>query len=64
MLKPVLCFHMASFNYGAKGVRDVDPTCSVIRATVCNLWLSLLLLYSLFKKMFCVCVSVSVCLCV
>ena len=27
MLKPVLCFHMASFNYGAKEVRDVDPTC-------------------------------------
>ena len=27
VLKPVLCFHMASFNYGAKGVRDVDPTC-------------------------------------
>ena len=27
VLKPVLCFHMTSFNYGAKGVRDVDPTC-------------------------------------
>ena len=26
-LKPVLCFHMTSFNYGAKGVRDVEPTC-------------------------------------
>ena len=26
VLKPVLCFHMTSFNYGAKGVRDVDPT--------------------------------------
>ena len=25
VLKPVLCFHMTSFNYGAKGVRDVDP---------------------------------------
>ena len=24
VLKPVLCFHMASVN-GAKGVRDVDP---------------------------------------
>ena len=27
VLKPVLCFHMTSFDYGAKGVRDVDPTC-------------------------------------
>ena len=27
MLKPVLCFHMTSFNYSAKGVRDVDPAC-------------------------------------
>ena len=27
VLKPVLCFDMTSFNYGAKGVRDVDPTC-------------------------------------
>ena len=27
VLKPVLCFHMISFNYGAKGVRDVDPAC-------------------------------------
>ena len=27
VLKPMLCFHMTSFNYGAKGVRDVDPTC-------------------------------------
>ena len=25
VLKPVLCFHMTSFTYGAKGVRDVDP---------------------------------------
>ena len=23
----VLCFHMKSFNYGAKGVRDLDPDC-------------------------------------
>ena len=27
MLKPVLSFHMASFNYGAKWVRDVDSAC-------------------------------------
>ena len=27
VLKPVLCCHMTPFNYGAKGVRDVDPTC-------------------------------------
>ena len=27
VLKPVLCFHMASFYYGAKGERDVDPAC-------------------------------------
>ena len=27
MLKLVLCFHMTSFNYGAKGVRHVDPAC-------------------------------------
>ena len=27
MLKPVLCFHMTLFNYGANRVRDVDPTC-------------------------------------
>ena len=27
VLKPVLCFHMTSFNYGFKGVRDVDPAC-------------------------------------
>ena len=25
MLKPVLCFHMKSLNYDAKGVRDIDP---------------------------------------
>ena len=25
VLKPVFCFHMTSFNYGAKRVRDVDP---------------------------------------
>ena len=25
MLKLVLCFHMTSFNYGAKGVKVVDP---------------------------------------
>ena len=24
---PVLCFHMISFSYGAKEVRDVDPAC-------------------------------------
>ena len=23
----MLCFHIMSFNYGAKGLRDVDPTC-------------------------------------
>ena len=27
MLKPVLWFHMTSFNYGAKGVKVVDPAC-------------------------------------
>ena len=27
VLKPVLCFHMTSFNYGAKRVRDIDLTC-------------------------------------
>ena len=27
VLTAVLCFHMTSFDYGAKGVRDVDPTC-------------------------------------
>ena len=27
VLKPVLCFHMTSFNHGSKGVRDVDPAC-------------------------------------
>ena len=27
VLKPVLWFHMTSFNYGAKGVKDVDPAC-------------------------------------
>ena len=27
VLKPELCFHMTSFNYGVKGVGDVDPTC-------------------------------------
>ena len=27
VLKPVLCFHMTPFNYGAKGVRDIDPAC-------------------------------------
>ena len=25
--KPALRFHMASFNYGTKGVKDVDPAC-------------------------------------
>ena len=25
MLKPVLCFHMTSFSYGAKRIRDGDP---------------------------------------
>ena len=24
---PVLCFHMISFNYGARVLRDVDPAC-------------------------------------
>ena len=27
VLKPVLCFQMTSNNYGAKGLRDVDPAC-------------------------------------
>ena len=27
VLKSVLVFQMKSFNYGTKGVRDVDPTC-------------------------------------
>ena len=26
-LRSVLCFHMTSFDYGAKRARDVDPTC-------------------------------------
>ena len=33
VLKPVLCFHMTSYNYGTEGVRDVDP--DVIRAILC-----------------------------
>ena len=27
VLKPVLCFHMTSFNYGAKGVRNAELNC-------------------------------------
>ena len=27
VLNPVLCFHMTSFNYGTKWVRNVGPTC-------------------------------------
>ena len=27
VLSEVLCFHMTSFNYGAKGVRNVDSAC-------------------------------------
>ena len=27
VLKPVLCFHMASFHYSTKGVWDVDSAC-------------------------------------
>ena len=31
---PVLCFHMASFNYGTKGVRDVDPACRCFQSNI------------------------------
>ena len=34
VLKPVLCFHMTSFNYGAKEVRDVDPACRCHRGNI------------------------------
>ena len=34
VLKPVLCFHMTSFNYGAKGVRDVDPACRCYQSNI------------------------------
>ena len=34
VLKPVLCFHMASFNYGAKRVRDVDPSCKCHQSNI------------------------------
>ena len=37
MLKPVLCFHMIpliSFNYGAKGVRDVDTVCRFHQSSI------------------------------
>ena len=34
VLKPVLCFHMTSFNYGAKEVRDVDPACRCHRSNI------------------------------
>ena len=27
VLKPVFCFHMTPFNYGARRVKDVDPAC-------------------------------------
>ena len=34
VLKPVLCFHMALFNYSAKAVRDVDPACRCHQSNV------------------------------
>ena len=34
VLKPVLCFHMTSFNYGAKGARDVDPACGCHQSNI------------------------------
>ena len=34
MLTSVLCFHMTSFNYGAKGVRDVDHACKCHQSNI------------------------------
>ena len=34
VLKPVLYFHMASFNYGAKEVRDVDRVCACHQSNI------------------------------
>ena len=34
VLKPLLCFHMISLNYGAKGVRVADPACGCHQSNV------------------------------
>ena len=51
VLKHVICFHMASSNYGPKGKRDVDP------AYRSNLWLNLFACFFLFALL-CVCLGV------
>ena len=74
VLKPVLCFHMTSFNYDAKRVMDVDPSCRPIRAILCVIVSSVLTSYRVYVTcgwvcchcvvvfFVCVCVSVYVCL--
>lgn len=34
VLNSVLCFHIASFNYGAKDVRHVDPNCTCHQSNI------------------------------
>ena len=46
VLKLVLCFHMTSFNYVTKGVRDVNPTSRYHRAILCLTVSSVLTSYS------------------
>ena len=76
VLTPVLCFHMTSFNYGAKGVRDVEPTCRCHQSNIMpdsnfNVNIAqcvpvvrfvVVVLFFLFFVFFLVCVTVCVCL--
>ena len=34
VLTPVSCFHITSFNYGAKEVRDADPACGCHQSNI------------------------------
>ena len=46
VLKSVLCFHMTSFNYGAKGLRATSLLVDVIKAILCLIASSALTLLS------------------
>ena len=71
MLKSVLCFHMGSFNYGAKGVRYVDPTCryhqsNIMPDSIFNVIIAQCVTCGQVccYCVLCVCVCVCVCKCV
>ena len=53
----VLCFHMTLFNYGTKGVMDVDPT---RRCHQSNIMLDIIISAKFVVVVFFVCVSMCV----